>query len=232
MVLDVFYKMPEFKKSQIKQGIELVAHELKKARQEKEISFFKAAKDTKINIKYIEALESGDFERIPKGVYRRNFLREYSDYLGVDSREILKTYNQYEDQLAGKRDNPFSRRLPKGHYFLTIPNFLKNFLIVILVFSCFIYLGYYVKNIITPPNLIIINPKSDITTKEKAFKVEGKAEPEIEITINEDNVLQDKEGFFSQEVYLKEGLNTIIIKAKKKYSRTNTVIRKILVENE
>ena len=44
--------------------------------------------ETKINIKYLRAIESGDFDILPN-VYIRLFLRTYSDYLELHSDEIL-----------------------------------------------------------------------------------------------------------------------------------------------
>ena len=50
--------------------------------------------ETKVNIKYLRAIESGDFDILPN-VYIRLFLRTYSDYLELMSEEILNDYDVF-----------------------------------------------------------------------------------------------------------------------------------------
>ena len=68
--------------------------ELKNTRNSKKISLKEISEYTKINIKYLEALENGEFNVLPN-VYTRLFLRSYCNYLGVDSRTILDEYEIY-----------------------------------------------------------------------------------------------------------------------------------------
>tara|TARA_Y100000994_G_C15409578_1_gene325245 strand:+ start:83 stop:499 length:417 start_codon:yes stop_codon:yes gene_type:complete len=68
--------------------------ELKNTRNSKKISLKEISEYTKINTKYLEALENGEFSVLPN-VYTRLFLRSYCDYLGVDSRTILDEYEIY-----------------------------------------------------------------------------------------------------------------------------------------
>ena len=50
--------------------------------------------ETKVNIKYLRAIESGDFDILPN-VYIRLFLRTYSDYLELNSDELLNDYDVF-----------------------------------------------------------------------------------------------------------------------------------------
>ena len=52
------------------------------------------ADSTKINVKYLEAIELGDFDILPN-VYIRLFLRSYAEYLELNAEEILNEYNDY-----------------------------------------------------------------------------------------------------------------------------------------
>ena len=65
--------------------------------------------------------------------------------------------------------------------------------------------------------------------KEKLEKDALEQLAKMEITINEEFVLINPDGSFSKEINLKNGLNAIVITAKKKYSRQNNIIRNILV---
>ncbi len=68
--------------------------ELKNTRNSKKITLKEISEYTKINIKYLEALENGEFNVLPN-VYTRLFLRSYCVFLGIDHRMILDEYEIY-----------------------------------------------------------------------------------------------------------------------------------------
>ena len=68
--------------------------DLKKQRNVKKITLEEISEYTKINIKYLDALENGDFSVLPN-VYSRLFLRSYCDYIGADYKKALDEYEIY-----------------------------------------------------------------------------------------------------------------------------------------
>lgn len=68
--------------------------ELKKTRNSKKITLKEISEYTKINAKYLEALENGEFNTLPN-VYIRLFLRSYCNYLSIDYKNILDEYEIY-----------------------------------------------------------------------------------------------------------------------------------------
>ena len=59
---------------------------LKKTRESKEIDLQTISNTTKVNIKYLEAIENGNFDSLPN-IYIRLFIRTYSEYL-------MRTYTE------------------------------------------------------------------------------------------------------------------------------------------
>jgi hypothetical protein len=51
-----------------------------------------AEDDTKIRVKYIQAMENDDFDLMPSPAYVKGFLRTYTDYLGLDADVMLDEY--------------------------------------------------------------------------------------------------------------------------------------------
>ena len=49
-----------------------------------------AERDTRINRKYLQALEEGKLELMPAPVYARAFLRTYAQYLGINARALVQ----------------------------------------------------------------------------------------------------------------------------------------------
>lgn len=66
---------------------------LRDARVRRDISLQQAEEDTKIRVKYIQAMENEDFDVLPSGTYVKGFLRTYAEYLGLDFQVLLDEYN-------------------------------------------------------------------------------------------------------------------------------------------
>jgi len=224
--------MNSFKTNKIFFDSETVAEQLRSARQKKELKLEKIAKELNINIRYLNALERGNFELLPAGVYGKNFLREYALFLNLDYRPLLKMYdNEIVDIQQKEKRELFSAQVVRSHYFLTIPKIIKNLIILIVVTICLVYLSFRLQQIVAPPKLIIDKPVDYLTTKEHSIVISGNTENETELKINEEPVIIDTNGSFSKLVDLKMGINVFTITAQKKYGRTITIKKQILVEN-
>ena len=66
-----------------------VSSQLRQKREEKQLTLEQAAQDTHIRLRFLQALESGDFGELPSHIQVRGFLRSYADYLGLDSGKLL-----------------------------------------------------------------------------------------------------------------------------------------------
>lgn len=224
--------MNNFNSHTILENNEIIAKELKRARLGKKISLLEAAKKLKMNISYLEALEAGDFESLPTGVYRHNFLREYASFLGLSASDLIDLFAQDKaKKVSHSQEDLFVKKASHIHYFITIPRLVKNLLIFSASVVCLIYLAICINAIIAPPELVVNSPSSDIITKEKEIVIAGTTDPEAEITINNELVLADSLGEFSKKINLKNGLNTIVIVSHKKYGRKNELVKKILVND-
>ncbi|MCK4553587.1 helix-turn-helix domain-containing protein [Candidatus Parcubacteria bacterium] len=223
--------MTNFKSNNISLGVESVAEQLSKARQEKKLKLKDIAKKLNINYKYLKALEKGEYNKLPTGVYGKNFLREYAFFLGLDYNELVKIFKQEK----GIYQNPgqqklFSKQIVKRHYFLAVPKIVKISIIIAVTVIFFIYLGFSLKEIISPPNLFIYSPIENFTTEKKSIQVSGETEAEAQVIINGEQILSDAAGRFFKIVNLKNGINIITITACKKYGRDSTVVRQVLVK--
>lgn len=218
--------MINFKASNLLFKEDELCQEIKKAREKKKITLQKASADLKININYLKALEEGCFEKLPEGVYKKNFLRDYCHYLGLNYNDFLQIFLKKEEDT---KEDPFSKKIIKNYKLIIFPKILKNILIVFVVFSCLMYLIFSLKEIVAPPFLSVSNPEDNLVLENNFINILGVSEPEAEVTINGELVMIDKEGGFSKKIDLSKGVNEIIIKSKKKYSRENIIIKRILV---
>ena len=65
---------------------------LRETRVRRKTTLQQAEDDTKIRVKYIQAMENDDFDLMPSAAYVKGFLRTYADYLGLDADVIVEEY--------------------------------------------------------------------------------------------------------------------------------------------
>ncbi len=88
-----------------------IGSSLREARGRRGLDLAEVEAATLIRGRYIEALEHEQFELLPLGSYRRSFLREYAEFLGLDG----DTYTQeYDLRLASAEPEPPSSAPPPG----------------------------------------------------------------------------------------------------------------------
>lgn len=65
---------------------------LKRQREVREISLREISEESKISIRYLEALEEDRFDVLPAQVFAHGFLREYARFVGLDPDEVVNYY--------------------------------------------------------------------------------------------------------------------------------------------
>ncbi len=103
---------------------------LKEARLANDVDFGKIYEATKIRKKYLECLESDNFESLPNLLVARGYIKIYADFLGIDKDPLIDEFNRlYPGEAVGSNGprNPNEIKLgpttPKNFY---IPRALRN----------------------------------------------------------------------------------------------------------
>ena len=76
---------------------------LREAREAKGVTLADVQEATRINSRYIEALEEGQYDILPSEVHVRGYLRNYARYLGLDPKPLL---DRYELNRSDRRPEP------------------------------------------------------------------------------------------------------------------------------
>jgi len=82
-------------------------------RRNRGISLQQIAESTKISIRSLEAIEQGDFRKLPGGIYNTSYIKQYARAIDYDEAEILAAYHlemrRGESSVANgpKRDRVF-----------------------------------------------------------------------------------------------------------------------------
>ncbi len=221
--------MPEFRKKKITVDAENLAKTLQQERVLRKKNLNDVSKETKISVKYLQIIESGNFELLPGGLYGASFLQRYAKYLGLEKSELVLNFlKNFKNKKSTQK--LFVRRTGNRIYFLSIVKIVRfvvlGFFVAVLVF----YLGHYLHKLTALPFLSVSEPQDNLVIADKKVRVMGVVESGALLKINNKVVLPKQNGTFVKELDLKSGLNIIKISAKKKYSKENIISRKVFVD--
>ena len=87
-----------------------IGNTLREARVRRKLTLQQAEDDTKIRVKYIQAMENEDFDVMPSPAYVKGFLRTYATYLGLDADLILEEYRSRFEPMRSTTPSAAVRR--------------------------------------------------------------------------------------------------------------------------
>lgn len=83
---------------------------LKQARERRGISLRQIASSTKISTVALEALERGDFSKLPGGIFSRAFVRAYAVEVGLEPDQTLAEFDKALGTFVDQRDEDADRQ--------------------------------------------------------------------------------------------------------------------------
>jgi cytoskeletal protein RodZ len=78
-------------------------------RRNRGISLRQIAESTKIGIRSLEAIEQGEFKKLPGGIYTTSYIRQYARAIDYDESVILAVYHQEAVGALPSAGRPGSR---------------------------------------------------------------------------------------------------------------------------
>jgi cytoskeletal protein RodZ len=112
--------------------VESLGDKLRTARENKGYSYEHAGRETNIARRYLEALETEDFEKFPGEPYLLGFLRNYGEYLGLDVDELLSLYKAIKIQ---------EQPVPVEQLLRSSPGFPKFLVFLLITLPVLAFLG-------------------------------------------------------------------------------------------
>ena len=185
---------------------------------------------THIPPKYVSALETGEFEVLPKAkAHRIAYVKEYAIALGLDPEKCLEQFSKEEGlKNITLTTTPASKRI----FFGSLSILFRNLIIGSFIAGFAVFLVFQIKNILQAPELSIFNPTDGLITSNKSLLIEGNTDKGTTLTLNGQIVPLDNHNHFSVSLDLAEGLNTLDLTATKKHGKiTEKVINVIMKPN-
>jgi cytoskeletal protein RodZ len=212
---------------------------LQLARERKGVDLYRAERDTKIRLRYLAALEDGDFSELPAPVYTKGFLRNYAIYLGLDPDELLARWHA-EMAALNTRERVAVAPPPQP---LTAPRTLIRFtpatvvtgLVVLVVIAFVGYVALQIARYATTPEIGLTYPPSmvsEIDANQVTLSGTAAAGSVVTITTPDSHALQtiaDEQGAWAQPVDLARGRNDFTIVANDPVTRRDSPPLRVII---
>jgi len=204
---------------------------LKEKRLEKGLTLETVEKNTKIRQKYLKAIEEGKIDNIPGKTYIRGFVKNYSEFLGLPTEEILAILRREYDEKKKRELIPkgLEKPLARSKIFgkkLTLP---ITFLIALIIL--FIYIFFQYQALVGKPSLEVTSPIENLITNDDSILIKGITDREGKILLNGQEIMVNDKGEFIQTINLKNGDNSIVIVAINKEGNEKKIERIVKKQN-
>ena len=66
---------------------------LARVRERRGISLKQISESTKISVRFLQAIESEQFDQLPGGIFSTSYIRQYAQQVGMEEARVLAVYN-------------------------------------------------------------------------------------------------------------------------------------------
>jgi len=102
---------------------------LKRERELREVAPNEIVVATRISLRFLEALENEDWDKLPGGVFNRGFVRAIARYLGLDEENLLAEYDLAHGDQSADASQP-ENRIPSPPKWVTAALVLGTLLVI------------------------------------------------------------------------------------------------------
>ncbi len=199
-----------------------LGEKLRQLRENCDMSVQKLSRHINVKVPYIEALEHGQYEKLPTKVYAKGFVRSYARFFRVSEKTFLdlfdREYSIYQN-INKKDDEEEMNKLPKIPRFVFTPQIVIVFVIFIVLCAVGLYLYFSIDNFISSPWLTIEEPVQNSITDSETIVVRGATRNGSRVFINGQQIFVDMDGIFSDTIELVPGVNVINVKSVNKFEK-------------
>jgi cytoskeletal protein RodZ len=83
-----------------------IGEKLRLEREAQGIALRDISEQTRISMRYLEAIETDDYRRLPGGIFNRSFIRAYAKFVGYDEDKAIEEYASTMREHGQSDDSP------------------------------------------------------------------------------------------------------------------------------
>jgi cytoskeletal protein RodZ len=192
-------------------SVEQLGKALTQARTARGLTLPDVERDTRISSKYLEALERGELETLPAPVYARAFMRTYSQYLGLNSRDFVS-------EMPGARPEPELPPLPdvtrEGFMPLVSPSWAIAGATVIVLVIAGMFMFWNRSDDSSSPSVVTNGPQTERPVGEGSDNPQPTAGQQIDIQAGKVPDVRNQPALIGIHAISEAGLRFFIVEVK------------------
>lgn len=207
----------------------------KTARRRLELTLEQAEAETKIPLKYLSALEEGDYRSLPAEAYNIGYVRGYAQFLRLNPDNIVQAYRDERSQKwhqVSLQQSPFAPKKVSDWHFLVTPKLVAALGIIVVFGGVTAYIVRELRQFTQPPQLLISSVPTEFTTSKDQVTLAGHTTGGSLLSINSEPIFVASDGTFSQDVQLSPGINEITVQAKSRADKVSRQTVKVLYSQD
>lgn len=203
---------------------------LQQERKRQGLTIEEIAKATKIRPQFIEAIEKGDYKKLPSSAYAQGFVKNYVNYLGLPEKELLALFRREfdEEEFLGVLPESFTK--PKEISLQGVKIRRAGIIGVGLLLVLIFYIFFQYRSAFFSPSLSIQNPPDNAILNTQTVTVTGSTEPDATVSVDGLPVYVDNSGNYTKAITVFPGIVTIVVKATNSFGKVSTIERHITVK--
>lgn len=185
---------------------------------------------TRIQSKFITALEAMDLAKLPAAAFVKGFIRTAAVELELNPDGIVAIFRR--DYGSDNQGHIVPRILEPevtGNKFHWTPKTTIIAVITVVITVFISYLAIQLRLLTSAPMLVIDEPEDSILVSDQVL-IEGRTDPTATVKINGQEIKKNRSGIFSQLIELPAGIQTITITSQGQNGKSTTVERTVQVK--
>ena len=205
-----------------------IGAKLKETRLRKGLTLSDVSQSTKIKPSFLEAIENGEYNKLPSASYAQGFVRNYASFLGLPEKETLALFRREFDEEKIFRVLP--QGLPESSF--SIRRFKNSTLLLVLVLfvSLLTFILFQYRDAFINPAVSVKSPSENAVIQTSDVTISGKTDPANQVFVENFPVSLDNEGNFTKVITLFEGKTQITIRVVNRFNRETKVIRHVEIK--
>lgn len=197
-------------------------------RKRQNLTLSEVARATKIREEFLNAIEIGNYKKLPSSAYAYGFVRNYAKFLGLPVERSLALFRRDFDEKKS------IEILPKGltSTEFSFPKFKigrSAFLITAILVIVIAFLLFQYRSALFNPTLTIDSPGENQTINSLTVEVEGKTDPNATLTVEGEQIPIEADGSFKKKISVFPGKRSLVFQVENKFGRITSLERNINV---
>jgi len=200
------------------------------ARLQKGLTFEDVSQGTKIKASFLEAIEKGEYEKLPSVTYAQGFVRNYARFLNMPEKETLALFRREFDEEKAIKVLPLGFIKTKDFSLYRFKSKQNLFLVFSVLLVLIGYILFQYRGALINPSLFLSAPKENGVFSSNTITVIGKTDPNATVFVDNFSVSVDSNGVFTKVINVFSGKAVVTIRVVNKFGRETILKRSIEIK--